>query len=151
MRAAVAEPPHPPRLFVERLAAAGLAAVIVLGSASMWLGIPLGGVWLAARLTSDGVTMVLFALLVVPVTMVGFGWALYRVGATYEQLRGRAQSPASPPSWRTSLSEERGSARRARAPRPLVDVAMTVSAIAALVVMTVWFFGFAEMRLAPLP
>jgi uncharacterized protein (DUF2062 family) len=151
MRAVVAEPPHPPRSFGERLAAAGLAAVIVLGSASMWLGIPLGGVWLAARLTSDGVTMVLFALLVVPVTMVGFGWALYRVGATYEQLRGHAHSPPSPPSWRTSLSEERGSSRRARASRPLVDVAMTVSAIAALVVMAVWFFGFAEMRLAPLP
>ncbi len=69
MRAVVAEPPHPPRSFGERLYAAGLAAVIVLGSASMWLGIPLGGVWLAARLTSDGVTMVLFALLVVPVKM----------------------------------------------------------------------------------
>jgi hypothetical protein len=130
---------------------AGLAGLIVAGSVAMWIGVPLGGVWLAGRLTSDGVTMVLFALLVVPVTMVALGWLLYRVSETYERLRGHAQRPPAPPSWRMSLSEERGSTRRARGSRQLIDVAMTVSAITALVVMAVWFFAFAEMRLAPLP
>jgi hypothetical protein len=130
---------------------AGLAAVIVAGSAVMWIGVPLGGVWLASRVTSDGVTMVLFALLVVPLTMVAFGWMLYRASATYEELRGHAHHPTAPPSWRMSLGEERASSRRARGSRQLIDVAMTVSALAALVVMAVWFFGFAEMRLAPLP
>ena len=49
-----------------------------------------------------------------------------------------------------SLSEERAGYRRARAPRPLVDVAMTASAVTALVLLLVWFFFIAEMQLAPM-
>ena len=37
-----------------------------------------------------------------------------------------------------------------RAPRPLVDVAMTASAVTALVLLLVWFFFIAEMQLAPM-
>ena len=49
-----------------------------------------------------------------------------------------------------SLSEERAGVAGAGAPRPLIDVAMTASAVAAMVLMLVWFFFFAEMQLAPM-
>jgi hypothetical protein len=135
----------------DRLAAACLAAVIVLGSALLWIGVPVGGVWLAGRLTSDGVTVLLVALLGIPAAMVGVGWVLNRASARYEALRGRGPDAPSPPSWRASLGEERARVRRGRGPRRLIDVAMTVSASAALVVLAVWFFFFAELHLSPFP
>ena len=54
--------------------------------------------------------------------MTAFAWLLYRVNDGYERSR----------------------IRRARAPRALIDVAMTVSATAALVLMAIWFFFYSE-------
>src|SRR3954452_1245195 len=70
-----------------RLAAACLAVVIVVGSAVLWIGLPLAGFWAAGRLTKTAESFLLFASGVVPVSMVLGGWALYRVGARYESLR----------------------------------------------------------------
>ena len=50
-----------------------------------------------------------------------------------------------------SNTDERRSVRLRRGQRQLIDVAMTASIVAALVLMIVWFFFLAEMRLAPLP
>jgi hypothetical protein len=140
-----------PGSWSDRVVAACLAVVIVLGSALLWLGVPVGGAWIAAQVTEDGVTAVLFALLFIPVTMAGFGWALYRVSARYEELRGSEPRRRSPPSWRESLSEERARVRRSKGGRPLIDVAMTISAATAALAISIWFFFFAELRLSPLP
>jgi hypothetical protein len=137
--------------WADRLAVGGLAVVIVAGSAMVWIGVPAAGFWVAAQVTSDGVAAVLLALLVIPPTMAAFGWLLYLAGARYEALRGRPPRRRAAPAWRVSLGDERADARRRAEGRPLVDVAMTVSAVAALVVLTVWFFFFAELRLSPLP
>jgi hypothetical protein len=140
---------HP--AWVDRLAAGCLAIVIVAGSALLWIGVPVAAFWAAAQLTRDGVTAVLVTLLATPPAMVGFAWLLYMAGARYEALRGRGGRTPSPPAWRASLGEERADARRRAGGRPLVDVAMTVSAAAAVVVLVVWFFLFAELRLSPFP
>jgi hypothetical protein len=131
-----------------RLSAMALAAVIVVGSLVLWIGVPYGSFWLAARVTSDSVRGVLFALVAIPVAMAGGAWALYRVNSVYEGLRGEPARRASPPAWRQSLGERRD-VRRANPPR-LIDITMTGSAIAALVLLFVWFFFFADMRLAPM-
>jgi hypothetical protein len=136
---------------LDRVAAGCLAVVIVAGSVLVWIGVPAAGFWAAAQVTSDGVAAVLLALLVIPPTMAASGWLLYLVGARYEVLRGRPRRPRSAPAWRVSLGEERADARRRAEGRPLVEVAMTVSAVAALVVLVVWFFFFAELRLSPFP
>jgi hypothetical protein len=135
----------------DRLAAGCLAVVIVAGSALLWIGVPAAGFWVAAQVTSDGVTAVLLALLAIPPTMAAFGWLLYLAGARYEALRGGPARRRSPPAWRMSLGEERPASRRQAGGRPLVDVAMTVSAAAAVTVLVVWFFFFAELRLSPFP
>lgn len=131
--------------------AAGLATLIVLGSAAVWLGVPVAVAWLVAQLGTDGLTGMLLALLVIPWAMVGFGWLLYRVNERYERLRGGGRRPPGPPAWRGSLGEERASFRRARGGPRLIDVAMTTSAVVALISLSVWFFGFAEHPLSPLP
>jgi hypothetical protein len=50
-----------------------------------------------------------------------------------------------------SLGDERAGARRRAGGCSLIDLSMTVSASAALVVLTIWFFFFAELRLSPFP
>ena len=134
-----------------RLVAVCLAVVIVVGSAVLWMGVPIAGFWAAGRLTSNAESFLLFALGTIPIAMVLMGWGLYRVSARYEALRARDRSGEGRSAWLVSLSEERAVLRRRRAGRPLVDVAMTASAVTAIVVMMVWFFLFATMRLAPLP
>jgi hypothetical protein len=134
------------------LAVAALAAAMVVGSVFLWIGLPVLGLWLAGELitTTEGF---LFAVLGgIPLAMVGFGWVLYRLNGLYERLHpGDRQPTGRRSAWLVSSSDERGRLRRARAPRSLIDVAMTASAVVALVLMVVWFFFLAEMRLAPLP
>ena len=151
MNASAVQPERTPHGWSERVAVAALAVVIVLGSALVWIGVPVAGLWLAGRITTDPLRFVMFSLLAIPSTMVALGWLLYRAGGHYERLRGTERPGASPPSWRSSLSEERASDRRRKGPRPLIDISMTVSLITALVVMAIWFFFYATSTLAPLP
>jgi hypothetical protein len=135
----------------ERVEIAALAVVIVLGSLLLWVGVPFGGLWVAGQVAANALGAVLFALVAVPVAMVAVGWLLYRVNGRYEALRGAERRAASPPAWRSSLGEERAIERRRRGGRPLIEIAMTVSAVAAMLVLFVWFFLYAELPLTPLP
>jgi len=133
---------------VERLAEATLALGIVVGSAFLWIGIPVGGFWLAGELTTSAEGFLLMVLGGVPLAMVGFGWLLYRINDLYAGFRGaERQATMGRAAWLVSSSDERNKVRRARAPRPLIDVAMTASAVAALALLLVWFFFFAKMNL----
>jgi hypothetical protein len=133
---------------LEAMAVAALALLIVAGSAFIWIGLPALGFWIGGKLTSSAEAFLLFVLGAVPLSMVGFGWLLYRVAAVYERLRGRAAAGGSPRSaWLVSSTDERAPARRARAPRSLIDVSMAVSAVLALILMAVYFFFIGETRL----
>ena len=126
-----------------------LAAGVVLGSAFLWIGIPLGGLWLAGELTSRPTTFLLVILIAVPASMVAFAWLLYRVNGLYEQMHGGPAGPPSRSAWLVSSSDERRALRPARGPRTLIDMSMTASAVAALILMAVWFFFLADSPLAP--
>ena len=128
-----------------------LAAAVMAGSALLWIGIPIAGLWAAGEVTDTASTFLLVILLAVPTAMVAFGWLLYRVNALYEQMLGRPEAPPSRSAWLVSSSDERRTFRRARGQRTLLDVSMTASAVAALVLMAIWFFFLAEAPLAPLP
>jgi hypothetical protein len=134
-----------------RLGAACLALVIVAGSVFLWIGVPVGGFWLAGRVTTHQQDFLFLVLGAIPLAMVFVGWALYRVNSVYESLRRHDRETGSRSAWLVSLSDERAGVRRQRGRRTLLDVAMTASASAAIVVALVWFFFFAETRLAPLP
>jgi hypothetical protein len=125
-----------------------LALCIVVGSAALWIGIPFGGFWLAGKLTTTAQGFLFATLGGIPLAMTAFGWLLYRVNDAYERRRGEGHAPAPRRSaWLVASTEERNRIRRARAPRALIDVAMTISATVALVLMAVWFFFFSQMWL----
>ena len=127
---------------------ASLAVAIVLGSAVLWIGIPFAGLWLAGRFTTTGQHFLFVALGGIPIAMVAFGWVLYRVNALYMRWRGPDEDAGRDHSaWLVSLSDERGRPRRERAPRRLIDVAMTASLTIALVLMTIWFFFLSKLWL----
>ena len=125
-----------------------IAVAVVLGSAAMWIGIPLGGLWLAGELTSTAQGFLFATLGGIPLAMTASAWLLYRLNALYERSRGvpggreRRRS-----AWLVASSDERSRVRRARAPRALIDVAMTVSATTALILMAIWFFFYSQMWL----
>jgi len=125
-----------------------LGIAIVVGSAMLWIGIPFGGLWLAGELTSTAQGFLFATLGGIPLAMTAFAWVLYRVNDHYERRRaGEAGAGRHRSAWLVSSSDERGRLRRARAPRVLIDVAMTISATVALVLMAIWFFFYSEMWL----
>jgi hypothetical protein len=131
-----------------RAVTAILAIAIVVGSAVLWIGIPILGLWLAGRFTTTAEGFLFATLGGIPLAMVGFGWVLYRINALYLRSLGPDGLPEHRHSaWLVSYSDERGRSRRQRAPRRLIDVAMTVSLSIALVVMVIWFFFLSEMWL----
>lgn len=127
---------------------AALAVAIVAGSAFLWIGIPLLGLWVAGRFTTTAEGFLFATLGGIPLVMVAFGWVLYRVNGMYLRSLGpERESEQRHSAWLVSVSDERGVARRARAPRRLIDVAMTVSISIALVLMAIWFFFLSQMWL----
>ena len=139
---------HGDRSSLAEAVTAVLAVAVVLGSAAMWIGIPLGGLWLAGELTTTAQGFLFATLGGIPLAMTASAWLLYRVNDLYERRRGVAGGGGRRRSaWLGASSDERSRVRRARAPRALIDVAMTVSATAALILMAIWFFFYSEMWL----
>jgi hypothetical protein len=135
----------------ERLLTGLMAAGIVLGSLFLWIGVPALGMWIAGELTQSAQGFLFAVLGGIPLAMIATGFLLHRLSAAYERTRDSGDAP--PPgrsAWLVSHTDERGSARRARAPRTLAEQAMTGSAVTALVLILVWFFFIAEMKLAPM-
>ena len=130
--------------------AAVLALAIVLGSLFLWIGLPVLLMWAGGQLTNTNTGFLFAALASIPLAMVGFGWLLYRLNGVYERVQGDEGGSAEHSPWLVSLSGERAGARRAKQPRRLIDIAMTGSAITAIVLLLVWFFFLAEMDLAPM-
>ena len=63
-----------------------LACVIVVGSLVFWIGIPLFWIWVAGQLIDEYPSIYLLALAACPLTMIVWGWVLYRVNAIYVDL-----------------------------------------------------------------
>ena len=126
-----------------------LAIAIVVGSLAMWIGIPLFWIWVAGRLIDEYPSIYLLALAACPLTMIAWGWMLYRLHVVYSELiPPHRDAPGTQRSaWLGSLSDARRPRRREAT---LLDVSMIVSVIIALTAMAVWFFAFAHTT-GPLP
>ena len=136
---------------LESLAAGVLAVFICVGSGVLWIGVPVGGMWLAGRLTETAEGFLFFVLGGIPLTMIALGFLLFRINVLYERLRPRGPSAPRRAAWLDAATEERPSLKRLRAGRSLLDVSMAISVVVALILLLVWFFAFAEMTLVSGP
>lgn len=126
-------------------AAVALVLLMALGSVLMWLGLPLGLVYLASRLADSSRPSAgpyLVVILGLPVGMALLGFALGALDRAHTRLTGREVDPHRP-GWTRSLRGERTVARRGG----VLDRVMIVSVAVALVLFAIWFFAFAGSSL----
>jgi hypothetical protein len=126
---------------VRRLTEYSLIGAIFAGSLVLWLGVPAAGLWLVSKLSDNGL-LVVFAVFGIfcPVVMTAVGLLLGKLNGTYYRVVG-VEPGRQPPSWRSSLSGDRTTARR---PRNVLEVSLTLSVVIAVVAMIVWFLFFAH-------
>jgi hypothetical protein len=117
-----------------RLAEGILVAALALGSLAMWLGIPVGWLWLLSRTSTRYLTIYGVALVACPPTMAAWGWCLHRINRLYLKLRET-------PGYRSTLAR----------PEKVLEVFMTVSVVLAVATLIAWaiFFGAPGNGAAP--
>jgi hypothetical protein len=129
-----------------RLAECLLVAAIFLGSLVMWIGVPVGWVWLASRLADHYPEVYAAALFGCVVTMALLGLLLARLNGLHLRLTG-GHPTRSRTAWLKSLSGDRRAIRQ----RTVLDTSMVVSVVIAILAMAVWFFFFAHSYTPGLP
>jgi len=130
------------------LAALGLIVVMVLGSMTLWLAVPLAWLWAASRVNQSldpSFGAYVAVAIGIPATMLLLFTLLRRVDAAHRALTGAMDDAKPvPPPWRRSMRDE----RNLHAPTSALDIILVATAIAAVLVMLVWFALFAG---SPLP
>jgi hypothetical protein len=123
-----------------------LVLLMALGSVVMWIGVPLGLIYLASHLSGSSNPSVgpyLLILVGLPVGMAIIGKLLGWLDRLHSRLTGRVDERRRPAAWMRSLRAERGSTRSTG----VLDRVMLISVILAVAVFAVWFFGFAGSSL----
>ena len=126
-------------------AAIMLVMLMALGSVVMWLGVPLGLIYLASRLAdtpNPSMGPYLLVLIGLPVGMAVVGKALGALNRAHIRLTG-AEVDEYRPGWTRSMRAERKTERRGG----VLDRVMIISVGVAVVIAAVWFFGFAGSSL----
>ena len=128
------------------LLAALLIALMAIGSILLWLGIPVGWLYLVSRLVkSSQPSMGPYVLLLVgiPASMIVVGKLLSKLNRVYGEVTGTTSTARVRSPWMKSMRGERDSGR----PRSVLDVVMVWSVALALLCFGVWFFAFAGSSL----
>jgi hypothetical protein len=123
-----------------------LIALMASGSVLMWLGVPVGLIYLASRLADSPTPSMgpyLLILIGLPVGMVAVGKVLGALDRYHGRVTGLDDGKPQQAAWMKSMRGERERRRR----RSVLDVVMMVSVGVALVLSAVWFFAFAGSSL----
>lgn len=129
-----------------RVLAALLIALMAIGSILLWLGIPVGWLYLVSRLVkSSQPSMGPYVVLIVgiPASMIVVGKALSKLNRVYGEVTGTTPTMRVRSPWMKSMRGERDSGRQ----RTVLDVVMVWSVALALLCFGVWFFAFAGSSL----
>jgi hypothetical protein len=127
-------------------AALMLVLVMAVGSIVMWIGVPLGLIYLASRVADSSQPSVgpyLLILFGLPIGMALVGKCLGILDRVHGRLTGRLDDSRRRATWLRSMRAERTSTHRGG----VLDQVMLVSVGLALLVFAVWFFGFAGSSL----
>jgi hypothetical protein len=130
------------RTLVTRPIAALLILLMAVGSIVLWIGIPVGWVWVASRTVKSSQPSLgpyLLVLCATPITMWIWGKLLFRLNDVYSRLTGQTYEVRTQLPWHKSMRGERSSNR----PTTVLDLVMIVSVSVALTAFGVWFFFFA--------
>lgn len=125
-----------------------LVLLMAAGSIVMWIGVPLGLIWLASALTDSSQPSLgpyLLILVGLPIGMFAIGKVLGSLDRAHGRVTGRHDEGPKRAAWLQSTRDERGPQRKQRS---VLDTVMIVSVLLAIVVGGVWFLAFAG---SPLP
>ena len=123
-----------------------LIAVMAVGSLLLWIGVPVGWLYLASRVADSSEPSMgpyVMVLVGIPATMILVGKALAALDRTYGRVTRTAPQTRVQAPWHRSMRGDRRSAR----PRSVLDVVMVCSVALAVVCFAVWFFLFAGSSL----
>jgi hypothetical protein len=126
-------------------AAIGLVALMAIGSVVMWIGVPLGLIYLASQLAdtpNPSMGPYLLVLIGLPIGMAVIGKGLGALNRAHIRLTG-AETDAYRPGWTRSMRGERTVNRRGG----ILDRVMIISVALAGIAFAVWFFGFSGSSL----
>jgi hypothetical protein len=122
-----------------------LVALMAVGSVLMWIGVPLGLIYLASKLAdtpNPSMGPYLLVLIGLPIGMAVIGKGLGALNRAHIRVTG-AEVDAYRPGWTRSMRAERKTDRRGG----VLDRVMIISVALAGVAFAVWFFGFAGSSL----
>jgi hypothetical protein len=138
--------PQSRRSLIRTLVTRPLALLLILGmavgSVMLWIGIPVGWVWVASRTvnsTQPSLGPYLLVLFATPISMWICGKLLFRLNSVYSRLTGRTYEMRTQLPWHKSMRGERNTQR----PTTVLDWVMIVSVSIALTAFGIWFFFFA--------
>jgi hypothetical protein len=125
--------------------AVALVILMAVGSVLMWLGVPLGLIYVASQLAdtpNPSLGPYLVVLIGLPLGMALIGKGLGWLDRVHTRLTG-IETDEYRPGWTKSMRAERKTVRRGG----VLDRVMIVSVAIAVVAFAVWFFGFAGSSL----
>jgi hypothetical protein len=137
-----AERPSLAQTLVRRPIALVLVLLMAVGSVVLWIGIPVGWVWVASRTVKTSQPSLgpyLLVLFATPISMWIWGKLLFRLNDVYSRLTGQTHEVRAQLPWHKSMRGERTSNR----PTTVLDLVMIVSVSVALTAFGIWFFFFA--------
>jgi hypothetical protein len=129
-----------------RLVAALLIVLMAIGSILLWLGIPIGWLYLVSRLVSSSQPSMgpyVLVLVGIPTSMIVVGKLLSKLNRVYGDVTNTTPHVRMRNPWLKSMRGERDSGR----PRTVLDVVMVWSVALALLCFAIWFFLFAGSSL----
>ena len=125
------------------VAKVGLIALMAIGSVLMWIGAPVGWIYVASQMSSASRvsgTAIVIVVIGIPATMFFIGKGLGRLNDIYGELTGTTNEVQIRAPWMRSMREERDLHR----PRTVLDVVMVLSVGVAVTLFGIWFAFFAK-------
>ena len=128
-----------PKSSGKRLAAIGLIVLMALGSLMLWVGIPVGWLYVVSHLqrsTQPSMGPYLLVLAGIIASMIVMAKVLARLNRAYARVTGTDGSARVQMPWLRSMRGERSSGR----PTSVLDVVMIATVAVAATAFGLWFF-----------
>lgn len=125
-----------------------LILLMAVGSVFLWIGIPVGWLYLASRMVNTSQPTLgpyLLVIFGIPITMVIVGKLLFKLDSVYQHVTGQASEVQFRAPWLKSMRGEReGTGGRKLT---VLEMTMVVSVSIAVTAFGIWFFLFAGSSL----